>query len=1058
MMEINTSRILAQNCLIPNNTRLTHINNNDLIVGPSGAGKTRNYVKPNLLQCALQGGESLVIADTKGSLIREVGPVLAAHGYKVINLDLTELMNNTVGYNPLDYVRYDSAHKKYNEQDILTLAACLIPVETEKDPFWDHSAQLYLAALLGYALEALPQEEHNLESVCRLYQVMEHKNFYKLFQELVEENPHSFAVDTYRMTSGNNVADKTYACIKMFMVKSLLPLSFDGPRHLYSQKERIDFRSLGREQTAIFLTISDTDRSMDKIANVFYTQALHTLIESADKDYRPDNRLPVPVRFILDDFATNVVIPDFDGIISIIRSREVYVSLIIQSINQLYALYGNDKGKTIINNCDNCLYLGGQDLDTSQFISVKANKTQDTFSRLDPVMQGKAAMAMTQFMRDKNAPGLNYERLSSCRERTMSSIRVDRGFRTILSWREEQQAYLFLYVDQHDSAYDWAKKKKISIEDETMTLQVYDVPDEPSEPAENSLFSAGQYSDKSLRRLGVPEELLSLMRSIQNDDQLVEQMDAFPAEVAERLFDLAAGTPLSELLEEIGESKLASGGDPMKNPETLRSFVIGPSAPALREVILKDSLEQWRVFLHPAQRRLVESSFSGPALVLGGAGTGKTITALHRAKALAARMIREKIQGRILYTFYTVNLADDVSEKLRSICTAEEFSRIDVLNVDKLLQLKTLPGYEQANILYSSDRLLKRLWEDAISIGDPQRTCPASFYQEEWERVIAEQEAFTLEEYLKINRVGGGKPLMAKQREALWPVFAAYQSLMDERRLFDYKTAMYRYRQAISEQVDVRYRHIIVDETQDFSSSDLRLLRTLAGPEREDDLFLVGDARQRIYDRRVSLSSCGIRVRGRIHRLWLNYRTTYELQTSATQLLEDKSFDDLNGGPDSFPRYFSCTSGAPPQIGSFAREAEEIQWILSEIQQLLDCGVSTKNICLTAYTKNQVDYYQERLNNGGVRTYRLKSKSDDRSLDGIRVGTMHRVKGLEFQYMFVAGVNQGMFPPKISGQSKEILKQSKCLLYVALTRAQKGAYVCGYGTSQSEFLTALSEM
>lgn len=381
-MKIETSRILAQDCLIPNDTWVTHINNNDLIIGPSGAGKTRNYVKPNLLQCALQGRESLVVADTKGSLIREAGPVLAAHGCKVINLDLTDLLNNTVGYNPLDYVRYDPVSKKYNEQDILTLCTCLIPIENLKDPFWDQSAQLYLSALIGYALETLPKEEHSLMSVCRLYQAMDDKNFVRLFQELEEENPASFAARTYRMVSGNEAADRTYASIKMILIKNLLPLSFDGPIHLYSLKERVDFRALGREQTAVFLTISDTDRAMDKIANVFYTQALHTLIESADKDYRPNSRLPVPVRFILDDFATNVVIPNFDGIISIIRSREVYVSLIIQSINQLYALYGDNRGKTIINNCDNCLYLGGQDIDTADFISVKANKPKDAILRM----------------------------------------------------------------------------------------------------------------------------------------------------------------------------------------------------------------------------------------------------------------------------------------------------------------------------------------------------------------------------------------------------------------------------------------------------------------------------------------------------------------------------------------------------------------------------------------------------------------------------------------------------------------------------------------------------
>ena len=196
-------RILAQDQYISNDTWVTGINNNDLIIGPSGAGKTRNYVKPNLLQCV----HSLIVADTKGSLIQEVGPVMAAHGFKVINLDFTDMLNNTWGYNPLDYIRYDPVREKYSEQDILTVAACLIPVEDEKDPFWEQSAQLYAAALIGYVLEALPQEEHNLESVCRLYEVMEDPAFDKLFQALEAEKPGSYACRTYRMVTGNKSAE-----------------------------------------------------------------------------------------------------------------------------------------------------------------------------------------------------------------------------------------------------------------------------------------------------------------------------------------------------------------------------------------------------------------------------------------------------------------------------------------------------------------------------------------------------------------------------------------------------------------------------------------------------------------------------------------------------------------------------------------------------------------------------------------------------------------------------------------------------------------------------------
>ena len=168
-MTRDTMRILAQDRLISNNTRTTKLNNNDLIIGPTGAGKTRSYVKPNLLQYALEGGCSLIIADTKGSLVEEVGPVMAAHGYKVINLDFINLMNNSVGYNPLDFVSYDPAQKGYSEQEILTISSALVPIETKRDPFWEQSAQIFLSAFIGYALETLPPEEHTLEAVVQLY-------------------------------------------------------------------------------------------------------------------------------------------------------------------------------------------------------------------------------------------------------------------------------------------------------------------------------------------------------------------------------------------------------------------------------------------------------------------------------------------------------------------------------------------------------------------------------------------------------------------------------------------------------------------------------------------------------------------------------------------------------------------------------------------------------------------------------------------------------------------------------------------------------------------------
>ena len=206
-------------------------------------------------------------------------------------------------------------------------------------------------------------------------------NFRTFLNELEEVNPNSFAVSQYKLFQQNNRAEKTEASIVCILSEKLNGLTFDTLKSIYSAKDKIDFKTLGCEKTALFLTISDTDRSMDRLVSLLYTQAIQELCLYADTQCK-ENRLPVPVRFILDDFASNAYIPDFQNIISVIRSREIYVSIIIQSISQLSALYGIDNAKTIINNCDNCLYLGGQDIETIDLISKKTNKPLSTISNM----------------------------------------------------------------------------------------------------------------------------------------------------------------------------------------------------------------------------------------------------------------------------------------------------------------------------------------------------------------------------------------------------------------------------------------------------------------------------------------------------------------------------------------------------------------------------------------------------------------------------------------------------------------------------------------------------
>ena len=369
----NTYRILAKDCTINNDTWLTGINNNDLIIGPSGAGKTRGYVKPNIMQC----NESMIIADTKGNLISEMSPILKKAGYKIIHMNFKNL-SESYGYNPLDFIRFDDQTGKYNEQDIMTVANVIVPnARSRQEPFWEDAARMYLACSIAYVMEFLPKEEHSLEFVIDLISEMDSPNFKRLFDELKATEPDCLALKLQKLFKANGRAEKMHASILGVLSEKFNGLNFEAALKMYANENKIDFKKLGIEKTAVFLTISDTDRSMDRLVSLFYTQALQELVSSADSDY-PDCRLPIPVRFILDDFATNAYIPDFDNIISVIRSREIYVSIILQSITQLNALYGSEKATTIINNCDNCLYLGGQDVTTADFMSIKANRTVNT--------------------------------------------------------------------------------------------------------------------------------------------------------------------------------------------------------------------------------------------------------------------------------------------------------------------------------------------------------------------------------------------------------------------------------------------------------------------------------------------------------------------------------------------------------------------------------------------------------------------------------------------------------------------------------------------------------
>lgn len=681
------------------------------------------------------------------------------------------------------------------------------------------------------------------------------------------------------------------------------------------------------------------------------------------------------------------------------------------------------------------------------------------FARLPRQIQSKVTEFVNKFRNDPMSPGIHYEKLNSGIDKKIFSVRIDDTYRGIVVRQQETGVYLLLWVDHHDEAYQWAANKRCEVNPQTGAIQVFDVQtvvEQVSAPEKVALFALA--TDDDLLQLGVPDAQLDFVRSFIYKEDFYKAESAMPQDAYEHLSWLAEGFPVAEVLELLAEeqSTSASGEDlaaALDVPATLKSFVVVDGEDELRR-IMAEPLEKWRVFLHPTQRKIVWKEYSGAARVLGGAGTGKTVVAMHRAKQLASKC---EGQQRILMTTFTANLAADIRENLRKICTLEELRRIEVIHLDAWVNQFLRESSFSAQIGY--DDAIDPIWEKAILLANNDLPFEVPFYKEEWNRIVIAQEALTLDKYVKATRNGRGTRLDRKKRIQVWKVFDNYQNLMKEYQIRDINTAMYestKLLQAAGRKP--RYASIIIDEGQDFSDNAYRLIRALAGEEHPNDIFIVGDSHQRIYRNHPTLSKCGINVRGRSSILKINYRTTEEIRKHAFALLNGISFDDLDDGADIGGKCQSLTHGEKPIIENFGNANDEFAFILGEVKKLKNSGVALTDICVVARTKKLVDDYIALFTRAGIRSYAIKrNKADDRSYDGLRVATMHRVKGLEFKYVFIAAVNNRIIPlPSAINKTDpvseaESITSEKCLLYVAMTRAQKGVYITSYG-KKSDFL------
>lgn len=360
-------RVFAPGVVVSNDTRKTGLNNNDLIIGGTGSGKTGGYIF-NLLTHPYG---SMIVSETKGMLHRLFSEALKQKGYKVHVLDFVN-PRQSIGYNPLSFIRKNEFGEP-NEADILKLASCIMPALDKNEPFWEMAAMRYIAILIGYVMEEYDETRHTMQSVVELHHNMQCKEFRENFEKWSTEHAYTFAARKYIQEIQCMNAEKMWGSIMEFSNQALD--IFDNREYscIWENENKLDIARLGFEKTVVFLNSSDNDPSMHMLCNIFNTQAMQTLIASADKT--EDGCLPIPCRLILDDFAAACKIEYFDNLISIIRSRGISVSVIIQSLSQLNSMYSPDSAKTILNNCAHVLYLSGRDMDTMNYIADFLNLT-----------------------------------------------------------------------------------------------------------------------------------------------------------------------------------------------------------------------------------------------------------------------------------------------------------------------------------------------------------------------------------------------------------------------------------------------------------------------------------------------------------------------------------------------------------------------------------------------------------------------------------------------------------------------------------------------------------
>lgn len=668
------------------------------------------------------------------------------------------------------------------------------------------------------------------------------------------------------------------------------------------------------------------------------------------------------------------------------------------------------------------------------------------FNRLSGQDQKAVKASVFDLQIDPTGNGLQLHRIDKCKDDHFWSARVNRDVRLIV--HKTSNSMLVAYVDHHDDAYAWAQRRRIEAHPTTGAIQIVEVrelvesvarpetfdfvspePVAPTKAEPAKLFVL--LDDDALLSIGVPADWMADVRAA-TEDGFFALADHLPAEASEALLEYAATGKLAV-------PAPVAAADPYAHPDALRR---------IRPIADQDELEQalaypwekWGVFLHPSQREIVERSYAGPARVAGSAGTGKTVVALHRA----VRLARETPSARILLASFSQPLADALTAKVSVLApdTGTIVPRITTASFQGIAdQLHQLEYGVRPRI--ASETLLRDRIMAAATTADVKGFSDR-FLLSEWANVVDAWGIETLDDYVAVQRMGRKSRLGPKQRERLWPVFAAVRAALQAERYTTWAAVFSLLAARFAAKSAKPFDHIVIDEAQDLGPSELRFFAAIA-PDHADALFLAGDLGQRIFQHPYSWKSLGVDVRGRSFTLKVCYRTSQQIRQSADLLLPTV-LRDVDGIEDERRGTISVFDGPHPAIAVSATQADEIASVRAFVESAIADGILPTEIGIFVRTPALVD--------------RAKSSVEGiAEADGITVNIMHLAKGLEFRAVAVMACDEGILPLDAriedaadDAEMDDIYETERRLLYVACTRARDRLMVSGVEPA-SEYLT-----